>query len=497
MGGVIVNSRDIHERHLLEQQLSYAAYHDALTGLGNLARARALLENCYGSVPPRPATVVLIDLDGFKAVNDTFGHAQGDLLLIEVAARLRACVRDSDEVTRIGGDEFVLVLQGTDTAVAGRVLDTLREPLVVAGTLLPVGASLGIATIADALSPDELLRNADLAMYTSKAAGRNRITLYRPRMHEAAAHRMQVHRGLRRALEQDHLSLHYQPIVRLPGGEVVGAEALLRWQDPDDGPMSPDVFIPVAEESGIIAEVDGWVLERACRDIRAWRDAGLAVPRVSINVSRRLMTLELPRLVEQALGRHGLTGECLCIEVTETAVVPDVEVASAALQRVRELGVTVSLDDFGRGQSSLSQLARLPVDSVKNDRSFTRTAVTDSGARRLLTSIVRVCQSLSLPVVAEGIETAELADLLAGVGCDYGQGWHFGRAEPAAHFCGLLTGGRLPVSRQRRTRCGTPPDRGQRTRVRTRPRPATVRGARPSPCPARPPRSSARPTSAG
>jgi diguanylate cyclase (GGDEF)-like protein len=445
--GVVVNSRDVHEGHELERRLSHAALHDALTGLGNLNRARAALAECYDSSPPIAATVVLVDLDGFKAVNDAFGHAQGDTLLVAVADRLRMCVRGDDEVTRIGGDEFVLVLRGASADVADRVLEALRTPMVVAGTPLPVGASLGIATTADAASPDELLRNADLAMYASKAAGRNQITPYHPQMHEAAAYRMRVHRGLRRALDTGALALHYQPIVSLPDGRITGAEALLRWDDPEMGPMSPADFIPVAEESGIIVEIDRWVLDRACSDIRAWRHTGQVVPRVSVNVSRRHMTSELPRLVVDTLARHGLSGDSLCLEVTETAVVHDAEVAGTVLRQVRELGVTVALDDFGSGQSSLSQLARLPVDTVKIDMSFTRAAVEDPAARRLLLSVVRVCQSLALPLVAEGIETAELVQLLAGMGCRQGQGWYFGRAEPAARFAELLVAGRLPVTR--------------------------------------------------
>ncbi len=449
--GVVVNSRDIHERHLLEQRMGYAAYHDALTGLGNRVRARQLLQAAYDDDPARDATVVLVDLDGFKAVNDTYGHARGDVLLVEVAARLRACVRTGDEVCRIGGDEFVLVLDGHgDHGAAQRVLAAVSAPLDVAGASLQVGASVGIATTADAPSPDDLLRNADLAMYASKEAGRNRSTEYESRMHAAAAFRMQLNRGLRGALDQDGLELRYQPIVQLPGGALVGAEALLRWDDPEHGPVSPDVFIPVAEESGIIAEIDLWVLDRACRDLAGWRARGLAVPRLSVNISRRQMVPELPHLVAAALARHGLRGEDLCIEVTESAVVLDAEAASAALTAVRRLGVHVALDDFGTGQSSLSQLARLPVDSVKIDRSFTSTAVSDPSARRLLTSIVRVCQALSLPVVAEGIEHAEVAELLAAVGCGRGQGWFFGRAEPAARFSerlpALVPGMRAPES---------------------------------------------------
>ena len=445
VAGVIVNLRDIHERHELEQQLGYAAHHDSLTGLGNLTLARQILSTCYEVSPPTPATVVLVDLDGFKAVNDTFGHAQGDAVLVEVANRLRACVREQDEVTRIGGDEFVLVLRGARSGMSDRVLAALRAPMMVAGTPMPIGASLGIASTDDAGTAEELLRNADLAMYSSKASGRNRITPYRPQMHEVAALRMRVHRGLRRALDEGHLTLNYQPIVALPSGEISGGEALLRWRDPDLGQVSPEVFIPIAEESGIISEIDAWVLQQACRDIRHWIDAGLDVPRISVNVSRRHMTAELPRLVLEALTGYALTGERLCIEVTETAVVPDADLATAVLQGIRALGVSVALDDFGSGESSLSQLARLPVDTVKIDRSFTRTAEDDPGARRLLTSIVRVCQSLSLPVVAEGIETVGLAQLLADMGCQQGQGWHFARDKPPTEFAELLSGGCLPV----------------------------------------------------
>jgi diguanylate cyclase (GGDEF)-like protein/PAS domain S-box-containing protein len=445
--GVVGNARDVHERHLLERQLSHAAFHDALTGLGNLAKARALLNSAYET--GRPVTVVLVDLDGFKQVNDTFGHAHGDELLCHVAERLTRCLRQRDEVSRIGGDEFVLVLDGLQdaAAISSRVLDALRTAVPVAGTSLSVRASLGIALTRDAASPDELLRNADLAMYASKASGRDRVTWYEPWMHESARRRMSLQDGLRTALAEGQLALHYQPIVRLPDGAIVGAEALLRWDHPQEGLISPEVFIPVAEESGVIGEIDMWVLEQACLDLAAWRSRGLDVPPLSINVSRRHMTLDLPEIVGAALARHGLPGSALCIEVTESAVVPDAEVASLALTRVRELGVTVALDDFGSGQSSLSQLARLPVDSVKIDRSFTSTALSDPAALRLLTSIVGVCQALSLPIVAEGIEQGELADFLARIGCDRGQGFWFGRPQAARSFRALLPHVRVPASR--------------------------------------------------
>jgi diguanylate cyclase (GGDEF)-like protein/PAS domain S-box-containing protein len=437
--GVIGNSRDVHERHVLERRLEHAAFHDALTDLGNLAQARASLDRCYAA--GRNSAVILVDLDGFKAVNDTFGHAHGDALLRGVAERLRQCLRAEDEVMRLGGDEFIVVVDDAQDAqpLAERLLAALREPMTVAGTTLTVGASLGVASTVDAAVPDELLRNADLAMYAAKAAGRGQVACYLPSMHASATRRMVLTRGLRAALDDDQLRLHYQPIVQLPQGEILGAEALLRWDHPVEGPISPAVFIPVAEESGLIGDIDLWVLERACRDIAQWRAAGLPVPRISINVSRRHMTAELPAVIAGALARHGLTGEALCVEVTESAVVPDPVAAAAALSQVRALGVTVALDDFGSGESSLSQLVRLPVDSVKIDRSFTQHALADLASLRLLTSIVGVCQALSLPIVAEGIEQQELADVLAGIGCDRGQGFHFARPQPAEQFVSLLT----------------------------------------------------------
>jgi diguanylate cyclase (GGDEF)-like protein/PAS domain S-box-containing protein len=445
--GVVGNARDVHERHLLERQLSHAAFHDALTGLGNLAHSRALLASAYET--SRPVTVVLDDLDAYTPFNDTFGHAHGDELLCQVAERLTRCLRTRDDVSRIGGDEFVLVLDGEQdaAAISSRVLAALRTAVPVAGTTVSVRASLGIAVTRDAASPDELLRNADLAMYASKGSGRDRVTWYEPWMHETAKRRMSLHHGLRTALAEGQLDLHYQPIVRLPGGEVVGAEALLRWEHPTEGSISPEDFIPVAEESGIIAELDVWVLEQACLDVARWRSRGLDVPTVSINISRRHMTLELPELVRAALDRHALPGSALCIEVTESAVVPDADVATRALTHVRDLGVSVALDDFGSGQSSLSQLARLPVDSVKIDRSFTSSALSDPAALRLLTSIVRVCQALTLPIVAEGIEQGELADFLADIGCDRGQGFWFGRPVPAEEFRGVLRPVRVPSAR--------------------------------------------------
>jgi diguanylate cyclase (GGDEF)-like protein/PAS domain S-box-containing protein len=443
--GIISNSRDVHERHVLQEQVLHAANHDALTGLGNLTRARVLIAQAFDR--PGTTTVALVDLDGFKAVNDTFGHADGDALLQVVGRRLRACVRAEDEVTRIGGDEFLLVLGNTSdgTAVAQRILTALRQPVPVAGRPLAIGASIGLATTAQAAGPEELLRNADLAMYAAKAAGRGRASWYESQMHASAAHRMQVHRGLRRALDDGHLALHYQPIVALPQGQVVGAEALLRWTDPEMGPIGPDVFIPVAEDSGLMGEIDAWVLDRACADLAAWRAQGLVPVPVSINVSRQHLTGDLPALVSHVLAGHDLPASLLTLEITESAVVPDPELAIAVLGALHDLGVRIALDDFGTGQSSLSQLARLPIDTVKIDKSFVLASGQDAGAQRLLSSIIGVCRALELPVVAEGIEDGDVVGYLAANGCEFGQGYHFGRPGHRDLVPGLLRRAALPI----------------------------------------------------
>jgi diguanylate cyclase (GGDEF)-like protein/PAS domain S-box-containing protein len=447
--GIVYNSRDVHERHLLEQQISHDASHDALTGLGNLARARTLLATACAPDRVGETTAMLVDLDGFKTVNDTYGHDHGDALLEAVAQRLLHCVRSGDEVCRIGGDEFLLVLAGaTDGAeVTERILLSLRRPIVIEGKQFAIGASLGLATTADSSSQEDLLRNADLAMYAAKAAGRGRAAWYEPRMHESATRRMQVHAGLRRSLDEGHFSLHYQPIVRLPAGQVVGLEALLRWTDPEMGPVFPDVFIPVAEESGLMAEIDRWVLDRACADGAAWLSAGVDCPQISVNISRSQVTEDLPAQVAEALARHGMPASVLCIEITESAVVPDPQKAIAVLDGLRALGVSISLDDFGTGQSSLSQLARLPVDTVKIDKSFILSSMRDGGAQRLLTSIIGVCRALELPVVAEGIEDQAVVGYLARNGCEFGQGYHFGRPTPPGDLGTLLLRRTVPASR--------------------------------------------------
>ncbi|MEI2727780.1 MAG: EAL domain-containing protein [Candidatus Nanopelagicales bacterium] len=432
--GIVCNTRDIHEQQLLRQRLSYEAYHDTLTGLGNLALARRIFaEQCYG--PNRaPVTLVLADLDGFKTINDTFGHAFGDDVLVAVARRIRLSVTDEDQVARIGGDEFVFILDSAQDAVAAanEILDAIRRPFMVQGSTVNVAASFGIARSVDAVDSVELLRNADLAMYSAKASGGSRVVTYDPAMHEETAHRLRIQDGLRRALEDSSFELHYQPIVSLPSGNVVGAEALLRWEDTKLGRMFPDVFIPIAEGSGISAEIDEWVVREACSQLRKWWDSGVDIKQVSVNISRRQLSSGLAAVVRRALDDNQLPARALCVEVTESAVVSDAEQAREALEEIRAMGICVALDDFGTGESSLSQLSTLPVDRVKIDKSFVMPSSADSDALRLLESIVGVCRTIGMPIVAEGVEDEAAVANLSDMGVDLAQGYFFFRPLPAS-----------------------------------------------------------------
>ena len=432
--GIVCNTRDIQEQQLLRQRLSYEAYHDTLTGLGNLALARRIFaEQCFG--PERePVTLLLADLDGFKTINDTFGHAFGDEVLVAVARRLRLSVADEDQVARIGGDEFVFILDSMSdaTETAEQILEAVRRPFLVQGGTVNVAASIGIARSVDAQDSVELLRNADLAMYAAKAAGGSRMVLYDPAMHEETAYRLRIQDGLRRALEDSSFELHYQPIVSLPSGSVVGAEALLRWEDTKLGRMFPDVFIPIAEGSGISAEIDEWVVREACSQLRTWWDAGVYIGQVSVNVSRRQLTGGLADVVRRALSDNRLPSKALCVEVTESAVVADAEQAREALEEIRRMGVCVALDDFGTGESSLSQLSTMPVDRVKIDKSFVMPSSTDVDALRLLESIVGVCRTMGMPIVAEGVEDETAVENLSDMGVDLAQGYFFYRPLPAS-----------------------------------------------------------------
>ena len=435
--GVVVNYRDVTERRSLEQQLRHQAFHDSLTGLPNRALfldrlTHALTRTRRGMVP---LAVLFLDLDDFKAVNDSLGHAAGDELLVGVAGRIRMSVRDSDTAARMGGDEFAILLEEAPSVeiarqAAQRVLDALRLPIRLHDQDVAVRASAGIAMYSSPeQSADELLRNADISMYSAKAQGKDRLVVYESSVHDAAIGRLQLRTDLQLALERDEFAILYQPLVDLDSGEMLGVEALLRWRHPRRGVIGPTEFIPIAEETGLIIPIGRWVLEHACRQARAWqagRDGkGLEL---SVNLSGR--QIEDPGLVgdvQRALQESGLEPRRLTLEITESILMHDIESTIDTLQRLRDLGVRLAIDDFGTGYSSLSYLRRLPVDILKIDRSFVAVVDTGPDEAALVRSIVSLGQSLRLETVAEGIEQpGQLAELKS-LGTRMGQGYFFAK----------------------------------------------------------------------
>ncbi|MDC7120947.1 EAL domain-containing protein [Cellulomonas fimi] len=437
----------LHEQNALQQLLSHQAQHDPLTGLGNRTRFTERL-----SAPDRRGTgeraVLMVDLDGFKTVNDDHGHHAGDDLLVQVARRLRRVVGGDDTLARLGGDEFAVVLEDTHESdardVATRVVRALGEPFLVDGRTVRITSSVGVRLVDASVEPQATLRDADLALYAAKAAGKNQVRLFDPSLRVAQDRRSHLAEGLRHAVERDELVVHYQPVVSLGTGRVQSVEALLRWQSPD-GLVMPDGFIPVAEETGLIVPIGEHVLRRACADVRPWFERHGV--RVHVNVSaRQLREPDVVERVLRALDDAGLPGRALVLEITETALLaaeePEATLVESHLARLREHGVRVAIDDFGTGYSSLAYLQRLPVDIVKIDGAFTRFAAEpgEEGRRRraLASAIVDLCRSLDLPAVAEQIETDDEADALRALGCPEGQGYLFGRPAPREDIGPLL-----------------------------------------------------------
>jgi diguanylate cyclase (GGDEF)-like protein len=413
-------------RRIRDEQLRRLAFEDSLTGLPN----RPLFEQRIAAAleAGAPAVVAFLDLDDFKQVNDSLGHAAGDRLLEICGRRLRNALREGDTVARLGGDEFaILAVEVTDLdAFVDRIFSVLSAPVMLEGKRLHLRASIGVATT---LSGPELLRNSDLAMYAAKAAGTNRCAFFTEDMHINAVERLDRREQLERAIENDELRLHYQPIVDLDLGRVAGFEALVRWQHPTRGLLGPGEFIPLAEETGLIVPLGRWVLRQACRDAATWAGA----PYLSVNVAS--VQREAPGFVEEvaaALTDGGLAAERLMLEVTESSLVGDLE--AERLQALRRLGVRLAIDDFGTGYSSLSYLRKFPMDVLKIDRSFTRDACEDSA---LLQAIVAMGESLGLVLVPEGIEEPEQAEALRALGCRLGQGFLFGRPVPADELSGV------------------------------------------------------------
>ncbi|MBB6099729.1 diguanylate cyclase (GGDEF)-like protein [Deinobacterium chartae] len=425
----------------MQQQLDQQAKYDALTGLMNRThlseRLSGLLEDARRN--SKTVAVMFMDLDRFKFINDTYGHAAGDMVLRTVADRIRASVRQGDLVVRLGGDEFVIVLRTIkDAAEAGaaaqRILQSVGRPLELDDQDLSVTGSIGI-TLCPAEATDEAtaLRNADLAMYHAKERGRNAYCYYDPKLQVQNEGHRKLETQLVMALERGEFEVYYQPVVELSSRHIRSAEALLRWNSPVLGAVSPAQFIPVAEERGLIVEIGAWVLRQALTQVRTWRSAGHADIRVAVNVSPLQFQQDgFVELVERALRQHGLGGDALILELTEGSLIRDLEAANAKLVRLRELGVQIALDDFGTGYSSLAYLQQLQVDVVKIDRSFVQ-AMGETGPA-VMEAILHLVRQLGYRTVAEGIETvAQYADL-EGVGCDSGQGYLFARPVPAREF---------------------------------------------------------------
>lgn len=451
--------QDVTERKQAEAQIRHLAYFDSLTGLANRQSFYERVTQAFTLAKryKRQMAVLFLDLDDFKRVNDTLGHGVGDLLLKSVADRLRTTLRDADgvtrtnlqssnhEVARLGGDEFMIMLAEINHAedaavVARRILETLREPLTLAGHNVFVTPSIGIAVFPhDGEEVDTLFKNADTAMYHAKRSGKNAYQFYDDSMNRAASERLALENALRFALDNDEFSLHYQPQLDLCSGAIVGVEALLRWYNPDLGAVSPADFIPLAEETGLIIPIGAWVLKTACAQAKAWQTQGLKPLRVAVNLSvRQFMQPDLTDLVSRSLAETGLSASYLELELTESLLMQDVEQAIKTMDTLKTMGVRLAIDDFGTGYSSLNYLRRFPIDQLKIDGSFVQDITSDPNNAAIALAVVSMAHSLKLRVVAEGVETPSQEAFLRSKLCDGIQGFYISRPLPPQELVTLL-----------------------------------------------------------
>ncbi|MBM2622826.1 EAL domain-containing protein [Actinoplanes sp. LDG1-06] len=454
---VVVSLRDIGTRRALEDQLHLQAFTDSLTGMPNRALFRQRLEEAVSAPGANPVTVLLLDLDDFKLVNDNLGHSAGDDLLSTIALRLRRHVRPSDVLARLGGDEFAILMHdlepGDAAALAERLVRTIREPIRLASRDVACSLSIGIATSepggteAGKVSADHLLGNADLAMYAAKRAGRNGYAIFDPTMTMSVLEEAQLRSDLEHGLEHDEFVVLYQPVVDMQTQSVTSVEALVRWEHPRDGLLGPYHFIAAAEANGLIVPLGRWVLREACAQLAKWRAESPAAATLKINVNlsaRQFQYAGLVQDVAEALADAGVDPASLTLEITESMLMEDIETAKRTLHALRELGVRLAIDDFGTGYSSLSYLKQLPVDVIKIDKTFVDDVHIDPDDVALVDAVAGLGQALKMQTVAEGIETDEQWSTLRSIGIDHGQGYLFGKPADAAQINLLLN--RVTVS---------------------------------------------------
>ena len=451
---VVINWRDVTERKALESQLTHQAFHDPLTNLANRALFRDRVEHAlsYQGRNLAPLAVMFMDLDDFKTVNDSLGHEAGDELLIEVARRLRATLRPLDTAARLEGDKFALLVEilahPEDTMrVAERLIEGLREPFEVMGRPISIRASVGIAiSVSGDQGTDQLLRNADVAMHRAKSRGKGYYEIYESAMHAVVLERLELKTDLEQAVRNREFFLHYQPIVALEDERIVGLEALLRWNHPKKGTISPGKFILLAEDTGLIVPIGRWVLQEACRQVLVWQVRhGLPALFASVNLSAKQLSEELVDEVRADLRESGLDGTHLTLEITESLLMDDIDATSIRLGDLKALGVKLAVDDFGTGYSSLSYLLRFPIDRLKIDKAFIDGVALGEYESAFARAVIQLGDSLNLQTVAEGVETSDQLQELVRLGCEFGQGYYFSKPLPADAIEDLLRRGHSSV----------------------------------------------------